>query len=75
MTEKLANFVNCELAICQNFPRTFTDTLKMYLVYVLTVAYLPNFSLPIAFTLMISPTKIFRARYIASELDNQDTYN
>ena len=27
-----------------------TDTLKMYLVNALTVAYLPNFSSPIAFT-------------------------
>ena len=30
----------------------FTGTLKMYLAYALTVAYLPNFSLPIAFTCM-----------------------
>ena len=29
-----------------------TDTLKIYLAYALTVAYLSNFSLPMAFTCM-----------------------
>ena len=31
-------------------PPIFTDSPKLYLTYALTVAYLPNFSLPIAFT-------------------------
>ena len=41
-------------AIRQDFPRQiFTDTPKMYLAYTLTVAYLPKFSSPIAFTSMV----------------------
>ena len=42
--EKLANLANHELAIHQNFPHQYSETLKMYLAYALTVAYLPNFS-------------------------------
>ena len=34
----------------------FTDTPKMYLAYALTVAYSPNFSLPIAFTCTVRQT-------------------
>ena len=41
--------VNCEL-FAKISSRIFTDTLKMY---ALTVAYLPNFSSPIAFTCMV----------------------
>ena len=40
----------------------FTDTPKMYLAYAPTVAYSPNFSLPIAFTCMVwqnFPRQIF----------------
>ena len=37
----------------------FTDTPKMYLAYKLTVAYSPNFSLPIAFTCVVCPAKNF----------------
>ena len=49
-------------AILQNFPHQYSDmcTLKMYLV--LTVAYSPNFSSPIAFTYtvrQIVPRQIF----------------
>ena len=51
--EKLANLVNHELAICQNFSLIFTDTPKMYMEYALTVAYLPNSFSPIAFTCMV----------------------
>ena len=40
----------------------FTDTLKMYLAYALTVAYLPKFSLPIAFTCTVCQ-KIFPAKH------------
>ena len=47
--EKMANLMNREL-----FAKIFlTNTLKMYLAYALTVAYSPNFCLPIAFTCMV----------------------
>ena len=46
---KLANLVNCELFIKFFFANIHSYTKKlMYLVYALTVAYSPNFSLPIA---------------------------
>ena len=38
---KLTKLANCDLPI-------FTDNMKMYLAYALTVVYLPQLSLPIA---------------------------
>ena len=52
MGENLMNLVNCQLFAKFSSP-IFTDTLKMYLTYALTVAYWPDFSLPIAFTCMV----------------------
>ena len=46
----------------------FTDTLKMYLAYALTVAYSPSFSSPIAFTCVayknLPPPNISCVRYV-----------
>ena len=53
-----------------NFPRQYSDTLKMYLVYAMTVAYLSNFSLPITFTFVVHqifpPPKYSHVQYIYS---------
>ena len=48
--EKLANLASYSPIFSSPL---FTDTPKMYLTYALTVAYSPNFSLPIAFTCMV----------------------
>ena len=50
--KKLVNFMNREL-FAKIFLANISDTPKMYLAYALTVAYLPSFSLPIAFTCMV----------------------
>ena len=42
--EKLANLANCEL-----FAKIFLANIHRYMEYALTVAYSPNFSVPIAF--------------------------
>ena len=58
---KLAYLANHEL-FAKIFSPIFTDTLKMYLASALTVAYLPNFSSPIALPVWftnISPAKYF----------------
>ena len=50
--KNLVNLANHEL-FAKIFLQIVTDTPKMYLAYALTVAYLPNFSSPIAFTGMV----------------------
>ena len=62
--KKLVNLENRELVIHQNFPCQYSQiAIAMYLAYALTVAYLPNFSSPIAFTYMVHqnfpPTETF----------------
>ena len=53
------NFVREKMANHELFAKIFltniifTDTRKTYTAYALTVAYLPNFSSPIAFTCMV----------------------
>ena len=68
-------------AIRQNFPcqmPIFTDTQKMDMTYALTVTYLPNFSLPIAFTCMVHqnfpPPNIFHVRYKLSYVGCDNTW-
>ena len=53
--EKLANLANREPFAKISSP-IVTDASKMYFAYALTVAYLTNFSLPIAFTCMVCQT-------------------
>ena len=61
--ENILNLANHELLNCQNFCCQHSDTQEMYLAYnALTVAYLPNFSSPIAF-IPVWLTKIFLCRY------------
>ena len=68
--EKLAILANRELFAKIFLTNTHRYT-KMYLAYALTVAYSPNFSLPIAFTYMVcqnlppSP-KFFLVRYVGN---------
>ena len=63
VVEKSTNLVNRE----PSANIFLTDTWKAYMAYTLTVAYLPNFSLPIAFTCMVHQTfslpKISRVQY------------
>ena len=63
--KKLANLANHEL-FAKVFLAIFTNTLKMYIPYALTVAYLPNFSSPIAFTYKVHQN--FPLPYISHKL-------
>ena len=58
--EKLTNLANHELFALP----IFTDTLKMYLAYALTVAYSLNISSPIAFNCTYGSPKISSAKIV-----------
>ena len=60
--EKLVNLMNSELFAKIFLANINSDTMKMYLTYILTLAYLPNFSSPIFYMYgspKAFPVKIF----------------